>query len=128
MTPWSPSTAPFWRGCEDGRLLTQRCQQCGHRQLPPRYRCPSCDSLDLEWSPTTGSGTIHAVTTVHRGPTQDADVPYVLALVDLDDGARLLARVDVADATDAPIGTRVTVGFSPPDDEGRCLPRFTPTG
>lgn len=125
MITGSDNAAPFWEGCATGQLLAQRCQECDCRQLPPRYRCNSCGSTSLEWAPTTARGSIHAVTSVHRGPTRDADVPYVLALVDLDDGPRLLARVDVDDGAQAPIGSRVSVDFSDPDEEGRQLPRFT---
>jgi uncharacterized OB-fold protein len=93
----------------------QRCAGCGVFVFYPRAICPSCGSFELRWVPVTGKGTLYSFTIVHRAtvPEFRPDMPYVVALVDLDEGPRLMATlVDVpADATQIRIGARVEIVY-----------------
>ncbi|MBX6352530.1 MAG: Zn-ribbon domain-containing OB-fold protein [Thermoflavifilum sp.] len=114
---------PFWEGCREGVLRIQRCASCGRHVFYPRLLCPHCFSDQLSWVEASGAGRIHTYTVVHRafGPFQ-ADVPYVVALVDLDEGVRMMTRI-LGDRSSVRIGARVRVEFVEAD-EGLVLPYF----
>lgn len=118
-------TRPFWDGCRAGVLRYQRCAACGRPQFYPRTRCAGCGGADLGWRDSRGLGTVHAVTVVHRAPTPAfaRDVPYALALVDLDEGFRLMANVVGGDPETVAIGDRVRVVFERRGE--MALPQFT---
>lgn len=86
-----------------------RCRSCGHHWQFRRASCPACGAADPEPVEAEGHGTVWSVTAVHRAPTPELDVPggYGIALVTLDEGARVMARAP----TDLAIGMRVTVAF-----------------
>ena len=118
-------SAPFWAALREGRLQLQRCGGCGRYVFYPRALCPHCHSSDLEWVPVAGTGTIYSYTVARRpaGPAFAADVPYVLVLVDLDEGVRMLTRLLTADVDSVRIGARVVVDFEVVTDEV-TLPAF----
>jgi uncharacterized OB-fold protein len=93
-------SGPFWEGVAEGVLRLQRCRTCGRHVFYPRAVCPHCTGAELEWVEAAGTGRVHSFTVVHRAPAEYRDeVPYVVALVDLDEGVRLMTRlVDVAPA------------------------------
>jgi uncharacterized protein len=105
-------SAPFWAGTATGELRVQRCGHCQQPRFYPRLLCPKCWSDDSEWVVTSGMGTIYTYSVVHRSPWSALaeEVPYVVALVDLDDGVRLFTTI-----TDSPdlvmIGSRVRVSY-----------------
>lgn len=119
-------TAEFWAATLEGRLRIQRCRSCERFVHYPRVACPWCMSRDLRFEDVSGRGVVYSYTTVHRAPAAFADeVPYVVALVDLDEGVRLLSRL-VGLAPDAvAIGMPVQVTFRPLTDEA-ALPFFEP--
>lgn len=121
-------TRPFWDACNDGRLTFQKCRSCGHAQFYPRSACTACESADLEWRDAAPHGTIHSFTVVHRAPSPAfrADVPYVLALVDLADGFRMMMNVVGCDPATVAIGQPVRIVFE--DRAGQKLPQATPQG
>lgn len=90
----------------DGRIELQRCAACGHVPFPPRRVCPACGCPDLPWHPTSSHGTVHAFTIVAR-PAQQGG-PYNVVLVDLDDGPRLMSRVEGVPDDGLHIGLKVT--------------------
>ena len=101
-------TQPFWDGVAEGVLRIQRCDGCGRHVFYPRAVCPFCMGAVLSWVEASGRGRVHAFTVVHRAPADYRDeVPYVVALVELDEGVRLMTRlVDVepsAVAVDQPV-------------------------
>jgi hypothetical protein len=100
-----PTTEAFWTACEQHRLLVQHCKACGENQFYPRPFCLSCESNDLEWAETAGKGTIYSLTTIRMPVTPELPPPYLLALVDLDEGPRLLTNIVGVDT--ATIGDRV---------------------
>jgi hypothetical protein len=121
-----PLTRPFWDSATARRLIVQRCRACGRRQFYPRGHCTSCWSSDLEWVESSGLGTVYSFTVIHR--THEAgfadDVPYVFALIDLDDGVRLSANVTGGAADGMAVGLPVRVVFR--RRGGVALPLFAP--
>jgi uncharacterized OB-fold protein len=87
------SAREFWRGLAAGRLLARRCLDCGCRYFPPRDRCPECLGARLDWVELPPRGTLHSWTVVHMS-SAELDTPFVLGLVDLDEGVgRLTAPI-----------------------------------
>jgi len=91
----------------------------------PRHLCPECWSDDLEWVESRGLGQVHSFSVVHRAPTpvHMANAPYVIALVDLDEGPRMFAIVVGESALSTAIGDRVRVIFEDRGD-GAKMPQF----
>ena len=112
----------FWTGCSEGKLYYQRCTDCDHAQFFPRSHCLTCNSDHVEWQVSKGFGTIYSITRVERAPTDDfrALAPYAIALVDLDEGVRIMAHANLA----LKIGDKVRVTFF--NHTNRALPRFEP--
>lgn len=94
----TPETRPFWDAAREGRLLIQRCESCGTRYFYPRPLCPSCLSRAVHWIEASGRGRLHTFVINHRPPRGfPVSGPYVLGLVELDEGPRMMAQiVDVA--------------------------------
>jgi uncharacterized OB-fold protein len=108
----------YWDAARDGTLLIQRCCACGRHQFYPRGHCAACFAPDPAWVPASGRGRLHTYTVVHRTPNAEfaADCPYVLAIIELDEGPRLTARIigeagELAD--DLACDARVRVVFTP---------------
>jgi uncharacterized OB-fold protein len=81
----------WWAAAREGRLVVQRCAACGSYQHHPRPFCLACRRTDgLALVDASGRGTLHSFTTVHRSPRDDLEAPYTVALVDLDEGVRLV--------------------------------------
>jgi len=122
----SPETAPFWSAAKERRLVLPFCIRCNHPIWYPKKFCGACGTLDVEWRQVAGEGVIYSYTDVHRGEGPYREVAsYVLALVDLDAGVRLLTNIVKADPANLKIGQRVRVVFH---DAGElaALPRFVP--
>lgn len=121
--------APYWTAACEGRLLVRRCGDCGHMHFMPRHLCPHCWSDRLEWVPASGAGTVHSFTVIRRAPLAAfaARVPYVVALIELDEGPRMVTNVIGDDALDTRIGDRVAVDFEARGD-GAMLPQFRRAG
>lgn len=108
-------TRPFWDACGRGELLYQVCRRCHGVQSFPRGHCAACQALDLEWRGSAGLGSVYTHTTVYRAPTPafKDDVPYVIALVELDEGFRLMVNILGCDPVTVEIGSRVRIVFRP---------------
>lgn len=119
-------TRPFWEACARGELLYQRCASCGRAQFYPRAHCAACQAKGLEWRRSAGLGSVYSHTTVHRAPTPAFKpmVPYVIALVDLDEGFRMMMNVLDCAPSKVAIGTRVRVVFR--ESDGALLPQAVP--
>src|SRR5690349_21756724 len=85
-------TAAFWEGCARGELRLQRCTTCGTAQFPPRIVCAACHAGAPVWEVASGRGRIASHTRVHRPPSAafKAQLPYVVALVALEEGPRIM--------------------------------------
>lgn len=106
-----PTTEPFWNAAREERLVIQRCRACGEYQFYPRPFCLGCDSPEVEWIQACGSGTVYSATRVHleADPSLGLPNPYDLAIVELDEGPRLLTNL----TEPCDIGTRVHVAWRP---------------
>ena len=103
----------YQRYLETGRLGFQRCEDCGRAVFYPRVICPHCGSGALEWEVSAGRGTVYATTAIHR---RDAE-PYSVVLVDLDEGFRMMSRVEDIPAEEVGIGLHVCFETHTEDDE-----------
>lgn len=122
-----PESAPYWSALKERRLILKRCRDCGRHHFYPRALCPHCHSDALVWSDARGTGTIYSYTVARRpaGPAFKADAPYVIAVVDLDEGARMMTNIVTDDVDSIRIGQRVCVAFDAVTEEV-TLPRFKP--
>ncbi|MFB6079208.1 MAG: Zn-ribbon domain-containing OB-fold protein [Halarchaeum sp.] len=124
----------FYDRLRDGELSTTRCTDCDALHYPPRVVCPECQSDDLEYESLPHEGTLYAFSVV-RGSAplgMNDDVPFVVAIVDLDGAdVRLSARIDDAEYDDLEIGDRVSlkvVDIDGPEEQDRVFYRFEPVG
>jgi uncharacterized protein len=116
---------PYWNAARERRLLIRKCSACAQLHFMPRYLCPVCWSDELEWVESKGTGTVHSFTVIRRAPMAAfaPRVPYVIALIDLDEGPRMIANVLGEDALSVRIGDRVKVTFEDRGD-GAMIPQF----
>lgn len=122
----TPLTMPYWEGCRQAELRIQYCPGCDHYQFYPRSVCTECLG-GVEWVTACGQGKV-ATFTVVRHPIAEAyaaEVPYVIALVELSEGPRLMSQID-CDLDAVEIGMPVEVFFEP-WSEDFLLPKFRPS-
>lgn len=122
-------SAPFWAGCRERRLLLQRCGGCGAFGYPPAPLCAACASDESEWVEASGRGRVFSWIVVHHPVPKDvyaADVPYVVALVTLEEGPRMAANI-VGCAPDA-VRADMPVRVDFLERDGVVLPAFRPAG
>jgi uncharacterized OB-fold protein len=122
---FNPDSAPFWQACKEGRLTVQRCRDCRTAFFFPRWLCPQCSSIHVEWITCSGLATVYSYSVVRRQSAPALRAPYVLALVDLDEGPRLMTHIVECSPDDVHIGMRVKVNFNEPVS-GVPAPRFEP--
>jgi uncharacterized protein len=110
---------PYWHALRHRNLLLPYCADCDRAFFYPRSICPRCHGADVTWRRSAGRGVIYAVTVVHRPPNKKMapEAPYPVALVDLQDGCRILMRVHPDDADAARVGAPAQVDFEVIDDE-----------
>jgi uncharacterized OB-fold protein len=112
-------TQPFWDACKEGRFLLKRCNACGEHHFYPRPFCPKCWSADVEWEAAAGTGTVYTYSVVRQNdlPPFPERVPYVAAIVELDEGPRVMTNVEGDDVDAVEIGMRVQVAFKEISDD-----------
>jgi uncharacterized protein len=122
-------TQPFWDGARDGKLLIQRCRACGRAYFYPRPFCPSCWSADVAWEEASGRAVLYTYSIVRRNdlPPFPERVPYVAAVVDLEEGPRMMTNVVDCELDEVRIGMALEVTFRRETDEV-TLPVFRPAG
>ena len=91
----NPDNKPFWDQCRNHRLTFQKCRECGRMRWPPSFLCPECLSEDAEWTDSRGEGSVYSFVVYHEAyhPGFKGDLPYVVALVELAEGPRLLTNI-----------------------------------
>ena len=106
-------TQPYWDGCKNHELRIQKCAACGHFQFYPRIYCTKCMSDQVEWVTASGRGKILSYTAVYRPVTKAfaEDVPYVVALITLDEGPQMMSNVVGCPPEKVKIGMSVEVTF-----------------
>ena len=123
--PSTPDSEPFWEATRERRLKLQWCLSCNRVVHFPRSLCPHCGGRDLQWREAPGTGTVYSFTVDHRPPPPFGPDPWVVALVELDEGARLMTNISGCSADQVRIGMPVEVAWEPLPD-GRHLPIFQP--
>ena len=101
-------SAPFWAAAADGKVLIQECPKCGHRQFYPRAMCTAC-AATTEWREASGKGTVHTFTVIRQNwanPFRD-ELPYVVAMIELDEGVKMMTNLTDCDVDDVHIGMAV---------------------
>ena len=126
----TPETEEFWAGARRGELRIQRCNACGNAYFFPRPFCPLCSSNDVAWFTATGRGKLYSYVINHRPAYGFQDyVPYVIAVVQLDEGPRMMTNIIGVDPTpeNLPIDLPVEVTWEQQDDT-ITLPIFRAVG
>ena len=115
----------WWDGIDRGEILIQKCNACGALHHPTRPMCGKCQSTDLGFIASSGIGTINTFTVMHHPPFPGYEYPLVAAVVDLEEGTRLVANVVGCDASEVHIGMKVQAEIEKVDDE-LSMPVFRP--
>jgi uncharacterized OB-fold protein len=120
---------PFWDAANRGELALQRCRQCGESRFPPSVICPECSSLESDWTAVSGRGKVYSYVVFHRAyhPSFKDDIPYAVACIELEEGARLLGNVTGIAPDQLKCEMPVEVWFEDIGG-GKRLPKFRVTG
>ena len=123
----SPESVRFWRAAKEHRLLIPNCNRCSRSWFPPSLRCAHCLSDDIGWVTASGRAKIHSFVTFHRlyHPAFADELPYVVAVVELAEGPRLLTNIIGIPVQEVRCGMPVRVVFDDVTDEF-AIPKFTP--
>jgi uncharacterized OB-fold protein len=121
----TPDTQFFWDALRDRKLLIQRCTDCGALRHPPRPMCPACRSLGWDTVEAVGQATVSSFVVPRHPEMPFMEHPYIVALVELDEGTKLVTNLVDVDLDDATIGMRVEVTYLECDD-GLVLHQFRP--
>jgi len=118
---------PFWDAAKDGRLVFQRCDDCGYIRWPAAGVCPECLSRAATWTEVAGTGTLWSFVVYHRAyaPSLKDQVPYPVVLVELDCGVRLVSRLADVEPAKAVVGMPLSVRYREIGERG-TLPVFGP--
>ena len=123
----TPDTAFFWDGVKERRLPIQRCRGCAALRHPARPMCPHCQSLEWDTVDASGRGKLYSFVMPQHPVYPWFDYPYVGALVELEEGVRLVSNLVDCSPEEAAIGMDVQVVYREFDD-GLVLPLFRPEG
>lgn len=123
----TPETRPFWDGTAAGELRLQRCRACERHYFPPRPFCPTCLSDDVTWERVGGRGTLHSYVINHR-PAPGWDDPYAIAVVELDEGPRMMTNLVGVDQTPEALVLDMPLAVTFEARGDVMLPVFRPAG
>ena len=114
----------FWEGCQNHELRIPKCRHCGHVWFYPTPRCVECLEPAGDWIVSSGDATLYSYTAVHRPLHQDlaGDVPYIVAVVELSEGVRMMTNIVGAKEDELEVGMPLKVEFVPKGDA--VLPLF----
>lgn len=117
----------FWEGCKKHELLIQKCDDCHNYRYPPRPICPHCFSTDTKWDKVSGKGEVYTFTVarVPAAPEWEPVIPYVIGIIRLDEGVKVMSNIVGCRPEDISIGMKVEVIFDDVTDEV-TLPKFRP--
>jgi uncharacterized OB-fold protein len=120
----TPLSQPFWDGTKAHELRLQRCDACGAHRFPPVVLCRECLAEDHTWAPTSGTGTVYSYVVQHRPatPAFTDDLPYVVAIVELDEGPLMLTNIVGCSPDEVEVGARVRVTFIDASDDITLYP------
>ncbi|MCK5653701.1 MAG: Zn-ribbon domain-containing OB-fold protein [Dehalococcoidia bacterium] len=127
------NSASFYTFLTEKKLMASRCKKCQTLYLPPHPICSKCHENDMEWVEMKGKGKLAAFTAVAVGPSftieegYDRDNPYLVGIVELDEGPKVSGRIRGLDARkpeNIEVGTPLTVEFMEQEEGGRCFVAF----
>jgi uncharacterized OB-fold protein len=112
-------TREFWDATREGRLLLRHCRACGEVHYYPRNFCPSCWSDDVDWVEAAGGASLYTWSTVYQNdlPPFHEQIPYVAAIVELDEGPRMMTKIVDCSSEQLAVGMRLRARFEPLDDD-----------
>jgi uncharacterized OB-fold protein len=119
---------PYWEGLRRHQLLMPRCNACNRYWFPPSTHCPHCTSADFAWTPVSGRGKVFTYVVYHRvfHPGFADEVPYTVALVELEEGPRMISNIVGIPPDELACEMPVHVVYEDVADNV-TLPKFTPT-
>jgi hypothetical protein len=125
----APESLPYWEAAKEHRLALPRCEDCEQFWFPPSRNCPHCLSMNSAFKTVSGRGKVFSFVTFHRvyRPAFAEDVPYVVALVELDEGPRLLTNILGVSPDEVRCEMAVEVVFDDYDADV-SIPKFRPVG
>lgn len=117
----------YWEACKNGKLLIQQCEDCNKYIFFPRIVCPSCMSNKIKWVESSGKGKVYSFTVARRNrhPAFVDKVPYIVALIELEEGVRMMSNLVNVEVEDVKCDMPVEVVFEK-IDENLTLPMFQP--
>ena len=123
----NPCARPFWEAARQEKLVIQHCEDCKENIFYPRLYCPECHSENLDWIESSGRGTVYSFSVVHSNSPSAFidDIPYVVAIVRLEEGVQMCTNIVGCDPEDIRCDMPVEVTFERLDDEF-TLPKFKP--
>jgi uncharacterized OB-fold protein len=121
-------SAEYWSALSSGRLLVQHCPDCGHYQFYPRALCTSCGSEPV-FREVSGRGTVYTFTVIRQNgvPAFQSDVPYVVAMIQLEEGVRLMGNVTGCPVEEVRVGMEVRP-YAVPAEPGIGILQWEPAG
>ena len=119
----SPTELPFYEACARGELALQHCEPCDRFLFYPRTHCDHCHNPTLNWQRVSGKGTIVSYTVVRRAVSEAFTAPYVIALIDLVEGPRMMSQIVDTKPEALAVGQTVSVAFEAWSDDIK-LPVF----
>jgi len=115
----------YWKGTRDGYICVPVCTKCGEYNWFPRAMCRNCSGVELYWHQLSGNATLYSFTIVEQRSGDNVDHRYILALVDLAEGVRMMTHIVDVDFDTVRIGMNLRVRFEKVSDE-ISLPVFAP--
>jgi uncharacterized OB-fold protein len=124
----SPTTAAFWAATAEHRFLLQRCRACGAAQFYPKATCTTCGAADLADEAASGRGTLHTFTVARRAthPAFEGAEPYVVAIVELEEGPTVTGNLVDCAVDGVEIGMAVELCWDEPGPDGISVPLWHP--
>ncbi|HEY1653010.1 MAG TPA: Zn-ribbon domain-containing OB-fold protein [Acidimicrobiales bacterium] len=115
----------FWDAARDGKIVAQKCSGCHRFRHPPRPMCPWCHSLQFEITELSGQGEVYSYSALHHPQNPAFEYPVIAALIDLEEGVRVLSNLVDVEPGDVRIGMVVVVDFRPTLHDAQ-VPVFRP--
>jgi len=116
----------FYDGLREHKLLIQQCSDCKTLRVPPRPMCGNCQSLNWEPLESSGRGTVYSYVMPQYPPLPFFEYPYIVALIELDDGVRIVSNLVGIDPAEVKVGMAVEVGYEEFNDGELVLHQFRP--
>jgi uncharacterized OB-fold protein len=118
----------YWDAAKEGRLVAQRCSECSRLRHPPRPMCPACHSLGHTVTDLAGTGVVYSYSILHYPEFPGFTYPVIAALIDLDEGVRVLSNLVNIEPGDVRVGLTVAMQGCEATKDGGAVPVFGPRG